>query len=238
MRKKNIPEIEKVACALKKEYKDFDHHNKRNPLDELFFILCSVKRGEKVYLQAFQSLKQEFPRYELLASSSIEKITSAVSWCGLQNQKAAAAKEIIKRLIESFGKPTLAPLKKMSDEECETFLTGLPGIGKKVARCVMLYSLDRQVFPVDSHCWRIARRLGWIKPSGSNGNCSSKGMDRLQEIIPPKLRFSLHVNMLSHGRDVCKEKTPICSFCMISDYCPKIGLNISIMRQISCTRRK
>ena len=154
-------DIEKVALGLKREYKDVAHHNKKNPLDELFFILCSVKRSEKVYIKAYKSLKRNFPRYELLTAVSTNKISSTISWGGLQNQKAAIAKEIIRRLIGSFGRPTLTPLKKMSDEECESYLMSLPGVGKKVARCVMLYSLDRQVFPVDAHCWRISRRLGW-----------------------------------------------------------------------------
>ena len=134
------------------------------------------------------------------------------------------AKEIVKRLIKSFGRPTLAPLGRMSDKECEDFLTNLPGVGKKVARCVMLYSLDRQVFPVDSHCWRIAGRLGW-NGNGCNGSrFSDTAIDYLQDLIPPALRFSLHVNMVSHGRRVCMACSPKCHECVISSYCEKTGI--------------
>lgn len=208
-----------IARSLTRQYNNFAHHNKRNPLDELFFILCSIKRSEKVYLEAFRSLKQNFPRYELLATTSVNKISKVVSWGGLQNQKAGAAKEIIKCLIKNFGRPTLAPLKKMSDEECERFLTSLPWVGRKVARCVMLYSLDRQVFPVDSHCWRIASRLGW-NGNGCNGSrFSDTAMDHLQDLIPPALRFCLHVNMVSHGRKICTALSPKCGDCVIVSYC-------------------
>lgn len=213
-------QLEEVALELKKEYRDFAHHNKRNPLDELFFILCSIKRSEKVYLEAFKSLKRKFPRYELLASATTNKISRTVSWGGLQNQKASAARKIIEDLIGNFGKPTLAPLKNMSDEECERFLTGLPGIGKKAARCVMLYSLDRQVFPVDTHCWRIAGRLGWIG-KGLCGGITDTAVNQLQEIIPPALRFSLHVNMVSHGRKICTAQSPKCHKCVIKAHCQK-----------------
>ncbi len=212
-------QIEKVALKLKKEYGDFAHHNKKNPLDELFFILCSVKRSEKVYLAAFRSLKNNFPRYERLATAPVKKISKAVSWGGLQNQKASAAKEIVKRLIKHFGRPTLAPLKKMSDDECERFLTGLPGIGKKAARCVMLYSLGRQVFPVDAHCWRISNRLSWLSTNKDNGPITNIAMDHLQNRIPPDLRFSLHVNMISHGRKICTARAPRCRDCVIAVYC-------------------
>ena len=221
MSMKYVPRIEKVALELKREYMDFAHHNKKNPLDELFFILCSVKRSEKVYVEAFKSLKQKFPRYELLATASAKKISRAVAWGGLQNQKASAAKEIVKYLIESFRRPTLAPLKKMSDEHCERFLVGLPGVGKKVARCVMLYSFDRRVFPVDAHCWRISKRLGWNKNGRSSNSCADTDMDYLQALIPPPLRFSLHVNMVSHGRKICTAHTPKCRECVIKVFCQK-----------------
>lgn len=224
MRKPPSSHIFKISRKLKKEYKDFVHYNKKNPLNELVFILCSVKRSEKIYLNAYRTLKRAFPKYEKLSDTPVRKLSKAVAWGGLQNQKAMAVKAIIKTLIKKFGKPTLAPLKKMSDEECEQFLSSLPGVGKKVARCVMLYSLERQVFPVDSHCWRIANRLGWNKKTCGNKKCTVKDMDFLQELIPPSIRFSLHVNMISHGRKICTAHSPKCKACVITRYCSKIGL--------------
>jgi len=109
-----------------------------------------------------------------------------------------------------YRKPTLTPLKHMTNNECERFLTSLPNVGKKVARCIMMYSLDRQVFPVDTHCWRICRRLGWIKQTRKGYSCPPRDMDRLQSIIPPDLRYSMHVNLVSHGRTVCTETKPRC----------------------------
>lgn len=136
-------------------------------------------------------------------------------------RKRPVAKGIVERLIKHFGRPTLTPLKKMSDEECERFLTGLPGIGKKAARCVMLYSLDRQVFPVDAHCWRISGRLGWINDKQNDTNITDSAMDHLQYIIPPALRFSLHVNMVSHGRKICSARAPRCRECVIAAFCQR-----------------
>jgi endonuclease III len=134
-------------------------------------------------------------------------------------------KALLTMITERFGRPTLAPLRKMTEVECEEFLCSLPGVGKKIARCVMVYSLNKKVFPVDTHCWRISRRLGWIKSTDKHKFCSSRDMDLLQEIIPPKLRLSLHVNMVSLGRDKCAARLPQCSSCPISEYCPKIDVN-------------
>jgi endonuclease-3 len=216
--------IDAIAKELKQTYKDFYHYNRKNPLDELILILCSVKRGEKVYLRAFKSLKQAFPTYENLYLASAKELTKQIAWGGLQNQKARAIKKIMDVITSKFGKPTLAPLRKMPEDQCEKFLCSLPGVGKKVARCVMLYSFNMKVFPVDTHCWRISKRLGWVKSATKQQFCTSKDMDLLQKMIPPKNRLSLHVNMISLGRDICKARLPKCYSCPISKYCPKTAL--------------
>lgn len=192
----------------------------------MLFIICSVKRSEQVYLRAFKSLKQAFPTYQHLNQASVSQISKQVLWNGLQHQKSRSVKKLITTITDKFGKPTLAPLRKMTEAEAEKFLCALPGVGKKVARCVMLYSLNMQVFPVDSHCWRISQRLGWIKKTSRNKFCSSKDMDSLQEMIPRKLRLSLHVNMVSLGRACCSARLPKCFSCPIMNYCPKIGIGL------------
>ncbi len=217
--KRNIP---RVAQVLKRTYRDFNHYNKKNPLNELLFILCSVKRSEQVYLRAYQSLKKAFPSYKALSQASVEQLTSQVSWGGLQNQKARSVNKLMTTITAKFGRPTLAPLRKMTDADCESFLCSLPGIDKKIARCVMLFSLKRNVFPVDSNCWRIAQRLGWIKGRNRGTYCSSRNMDLLQETIPSNLRLSLHVNLISFGRDICVARLPKCDDCPILKHCPKL----------------
>lgn len=220
----STPHAIEIANILKQKYHDFDHYNQQNPLDELIFIICSSKTDEDKYLSTFRALKREFPRFALLEHASQDKIAEVLAPGGLSNQKAEGIKRIVTAIQRRFGKVTLAPLKNMSDEECELFLTSLPRVGKKTARCVMMYSLKRKVFPVDTHCWRIAQRLGWIDATYSDGRCSQKDMDRLQERIDPSLRFSLHVNFVSLGREICTPRNPRCEACPIERYCPKIGL--------------
>lgn len=224
MKGSTAPYVKDIAIILRKEYQDFSHYNKSNPLDELLFIICSVKRSENVYLRAFKSLKQAFPTFQTLAKASTRDILKKVEWGGLQNQKATSVKQLVQAIEKRFGKLTLAPLRDMTDKECESFLTSLPGVGKKVARCVMLYSLNREVFPVDSHCWRIATRVGWIDASFKSKTCTSQNMDRLQDKVPDKLRYSLHVNMVSLGRDVCNARNPKCHECIIREYCDTRGM--------------
>lgn len=212
-----------VAATLKKHYRDFNHHNLKNPLDELLFIICSTKTAEASYRHTFRSLKETFPTHLQIAEAPAAYIARPISSGGLSNQKARAIRDLLDIIVARFGEPSLKTLRTMSDEDAEAFLLSLPGVGKKTARCVLMYSLGRQVFPVDTHCWRIARRLGWVRPTQKDKHCAPRDMDRLQAKIPPELRYSLHVNMISLGREICKPSSPRCAECPISALCPKIG---------------
>lgn len=121
------------------------------------------------------------------------------------------------RLLQSrFGRVTLAPLRIMSDTEAEAMLLQLPGVGKKVARCVLLYSLHRDVFPVDTHCFRVLKRLGLVPQHLAY----RQAHDALQSAVPKPARRSLHVNLIRHGRAVCTAHHPQCPACPLLQCCP------------------
>src|SRR5205085_1686024 len=106
------------------------------------------------------------------------------------------------RSVGPYGSPpsdlTLDYLRAMSDTEVEGYLTSLPGIGKKIARCVMSYSLGREAFAVDTHVHRIFSHLGLAETRGRKLD-----HDPFQDVVPPRLRLPLHVNLIHHGRAVC-----------------------------------
>jgi endonuclease III len=224
-----MPDPYLISLALKERYHDFSHHNRKNPLEELLFIICSLQTDEKKYRPIFEALRREFPKFEMLAGADISEIARLLAPGGLSNQKAAAIKKNMATIIARFGKATLDPLKKMPEPECERFLVSLFGVGYKTARCVMMYSLGKQVFPVDTHCWRVTQRLSWNLDLRGYGSCHQKEMDILQEKIPKDLRYSLHVNMVSLGREICTPRNPRCTECPLNLYCPKIGV---VRRQI------
>lgn len=220
---RHVPVIARMLTAT---YGDFDHHNLRDdPVGELLFILCSVRTHSAGYTATFDALRSVFPTTDHLLVATIPELVKVLHGGGLAAHKARAIRGTLDGIIARFGRLTLDPLREWSDAACEKFLTTLPFVGKKVARCVMMYSLGRLVFPVDLHCWRISQRLGWIKPTRPDGTCSQRDMDRLQRKLPSGLRFSLHVNMVSHGRLCCIASKPKCSTCPIRAKCPKIGLN-------------
>lgn len=216
--------VVEIAAGLKKQYRNFDHYNLKDPLDELLFIICSTKTEEASYRNSFRALKESFPTHHEIAVANAESIARAIVMGGLSNQKAKAIRSLLDAVVERFGEPSLKPLRLMVDDDAEDFLVSLPGVGKKIARCVLMYSLGRKVFPVDTHCWRIARRLGWVRPTQKDGHCAPRDMDRLQFKIPPEFRYSLHVNMISLGREICTAIAPKCEKCPVADWCHKIGV--------------
>ena len=216
-----------VAERLREAYGDYAHGNKRRAFDELLYILSSIKTTERKHAESYRSLRRAFPTYADVARANEEDLAEALSVGGFQTVKAQTIRRAVDAIVERFGRPTLAPLRQMADDDAERELLALPGVGPKIARCVLMYSLDREVFPVDTNCWRISVRLGWIGAKPGGRQITAKDMDRLQERIPPGSRYSLHVNMVSHGRRVCTPKRPACSRCVLSDLCPQIGVTES-----------
>lgn len=216
--------IQAVARSLTCRYGDFSHGNKANPLNELLYIMCSVQTTRANYERTYSRLKQGFPTAQSLREAAAEDIAKVIADGGLSMQKAMKIKVLLEQITNDFGRPTLAPLRHMTDSQCERYLLSLYGVGKKTARCIMMYSLGRQVFPVDTHCWRVSRRLGWVRRTRPDGSCSPSDMDRLQAKIPSALRYCLHVNMISLGREFCSSATPKCSQCPISTFCKQVGV--------------
>jgi endonuclease III len=129
--------------------------------------------------------------------------------------------KLLHRVRADHGTTSLRWLGRESTSDALAYLTSLPGVGLKTARCVLMYALERPVLAVDTHVWRVAKRLGWIDGGKHPDNRRS---EKLERRIPPGLRYSLHVTMVAHGRRVCRGR-PACHLCVLSDLCPKIGLD-------------
>jgi len=197
--------------------------NKDNPVDELVYIILARKTREGAYQKAYDVLKQRFPTWdELLAAprADVELLTHSG---GLSEKKTKSLFGALAKLRETFGSCTLEPLRGWPDGQLEEFLCSLPEVSRKSAYCVMMYSFGRKVFPVDTHVGRVLSRIGPYRELG----LSLESLDHKQlqtvlaELVPPNLRYSLHVNLLIHGREVCKSPRPACEACEIRNFCSK-----------------
>ena len=216
--------VVEVCGRLAEHFSSSSLGNRKDPFEELVFVLISTKTNERNYARVFSDFRRAFHRRRMLLNASVEEIQSVLAPAGLSRKKAAAIHEIVRRCAEDFGRVTLSPLRGWSNEEAERYLCGLPGVGKKVARCVLMYSFGRSVFPVDTHCWRVARRLGWFADD-VGWRLTPKLEDDLQEIVPPDRRYRLHVDLVRLGRATCLPKNPRCSMCPVENLCAKQGIN-------------
>jgi endonuclease III len=206
----------RVAELLHDTYGSPRHGNKDDPLDELIFILLSQMTTGPSFNRVFDRVKAAYPSWDPLLDMPLDELRALIKDAGLSGQKAPRIQTIFRKLKQDFGAVTLAPLAEMTDAAAEGYLTTLPGIGTKTAKCILMYSLGRQVLPVDTHVWRVTRRLGLIHEITPY----PKVHDELEAVIAPADRYSIHVNGLAHGQAVCIALRPRCEACPLRRLCP------------------
>ena len=195
--------------------------NKPDPTDELVYIILSRKTREGAYQQGFDALKKRFRTWDELLDAPRAEVERLVFSGGLLGKKIISLYGALGKLRETFGTCTLEPARDWSDEKLEAFLCELPEIQRKSAYCVMMYSFGRKVFPADTHVGRVLSRIGPYRELG----LSLEGLDHkklqreLAELMPPNLRYSLHVNLVEHGRAVCRSPRPLCERCELRNLC-------------------
>jgi endonuclease-3 len=192
------------------------------PLDELVFTVLSQNTADVNTERSFAALKARFRRWEEARDADAAQIEAAIALGGLAHTKAPRIKRILEALSERTGRPDLGELSGMSDAEAQGYLTGLPGVGPKTAACVLLFSLGRPVMPVDTHVYRVARRLGIIAGTVT----AERAHPILTELAGPDAAqvYAVHVDFVRHGRRVCHARRPRCDECPLAGLCPSAGV--------------
>ena len=189
-------------------------NNKSDPLDELVFILLSQMTHNVSYERVYDRVKSEITDWQQLLEIPLAKLEGLIVDAGIFRKRAVRLKQIATRIAEDFGRVSLDPLYGYDDERAQNYLVSLPGIGVKSAKCVLMYSLNRQVLPVDTHTFRIAYRLGLVsKNDPAVADCE------LSDVVAPSLRFDFHVNAIAHGRSTCGAREPKCKNCVLFSLC-------------------
>jgi endonuclease III len=208
-----------ASRLLRRQYRSPRHHNKRDPLDELVFILLSSKTTERSYLRTYDALRQRFADWFDLLGSPIGTVASTIHEGGLSVKKERQLRALLAEIDTKLGREAFTKLRNISTPEATRILAGLPGVGLKSARCVLMYSFGREVFPVDTHCRRVMARLGVIRFE----RLTDSVQDRIQEVVPRSIRYDLHVNLVAHGRTVCTARKPRCTACVLNSRCAYFG---------------
>jgi endonuclease III len=213
-------DIRAVCDLLSQQYQMSNLGNKRNALDELLYIILSLRTHELGYSESYRRFKARFPSWTLAATASEDDIRDAIKPGGLAVQKAAHIKQALILIQAEFGEVSLRRLRQMEKADAMRFLLRLPGVGVKTAKCILMFSLGFEVLPVDTHVARVCNRLGWL-----GRGARPKAHEAIEKLIPPELRRRFHVACVMHGRAICRGNHPRCDICCLAKLCPKIGIN-------------
>jgi endonuclease III len=182
----------------------------------LIFILLSQMTTGPSFNRVYHRVKATYPNWESFLAMPLEDIKAVIKDAGLSGQKAPGLQAILQKIKDDFGAVTLQPLADMTDQDAERYLTSLPRVGTKTAKCVLMYALGRQVLPVDTHVWRVTRRLGLV----SEDVPYTKVHEAVEAVVRPGDRYSIHVNGVAHGRALCLALRPRCASCPLRRICP------------------
>lgn len=197
--------------------------NKRDPLDEAIYIILSFQTNLSRVKSTWSALRAAYPSWEAVERAPAPKIARVLREGGLHHQKARTIRRLLSAVRRVGGELALDLLRGMNDANAERFLRRLPGLSWKAARCVLLYSLRRDVFPVDGNTFRILKRSGVLAASAVYRQ--RKLHDALQASVPAARRRSLHVNLVVHGQRTCVPRSPRCPECRLLALCPRVGLH-------------
>ena len=167
--------------------------------------------------RAYQRLVERFPTWETVRDAPLAAIEDAIRPGGLGHIKALRIQAVLRELTARLdGAPlALSLLDAMPVEQAEAYLRSLPGVGPKTASCVLLFSLGRPAFPVDTHVLRVCQRMGLIGPRTS----ADAAHTLLGHAVPGAWKHSLHINLIRHGRQICHAQRPDCPHCPLRAVC-------------------
>jgi endonuclease-3 len=184
-------------------------------LDMLVSVILSQATSDVNSARTFDALKQRFPAWDALLRARASTIADTIRTGGLANQKAAVIKTLLKQIKERNGSLDLSFLRDASAEDAARYLSQFRGIGPKTVACTLLFACGTEIFPLDTHIFRVLRRVGLIP-----AKCSDEFAHALMNRIVPSGKFySLHVNLIRHGRALCRPRDPLCERCPIVEYC-------------------
>ncbi len=184
----------------------------RHPVAELIKTVLSQHTNDRNRDRAFAALRECFPTWAQVRDAPLKEVEEAIRPGGLGPQKAPRIQSILRRLGEP---PDLDWTETAPRAQSLGFLLSLPGVGRKTAACVLIFSWGIPEIPVDVHIHRVGGRLGLFAPGAS----LQRAHEEMLAIVDPEDAYELHMNLIRHGREVCRPQ-PRCTECGLRRMCP------------------
>jgi endonuclease-3 len=188
---------------------------KSDPLAMLINIILSQATSDANSERTFRNLRERFKSWEKVLAADAAEIADAIRLGGLANQKARVIKDLLGQIKASHKTLSLKFVEKMPDEEARDYRQSFRGIGPKTVACTLLFACHKEVFPLDTHIFRVLKRMGILPEKVTD----AKAHRLLDEFAPPGKFYSLHVNLIRLGRKICRPREPLCEQCPLIEYC-------------------
>ncbi len=189
------------------------------PLDELVSTILSQNTNDRNRDQAYQSLRRRFPTWEQVRDAAPPDVVEAIRIAGLANQKGPRIQTVLREITAERGALDLGFLADLTVEEAHTWLTHFKGVGPKTAAIVLVFSLGKPAFPVDTHVYRVSGRIG-LRPEKMS---VEEAHTHLAGLFPPEDYGPAHLNLIRLGREICHARKPDCEACPLKEICQYYG---------------
>jgi len=201
---------------LRETYGPVHRGRKHPPVDQLVATVLSQHTSDSNTEAAFTRLKARFPTWEQVIAADTADIADAIRVGGLANVKAERIPQMLSAVLERRGALEIDFLRDLPLDEAKAWLRELPGVGPKTAAVVLVFALDMPAMPVDTHVYRVSKRLGLV----SGKTSVEKAHDILEGMVEPGNVFEFHMLLIRHGREACKAQRPRCPTCVLREDCP------------------
>ncbi len=185
----------------------------RQPLPELVLTVLSQSTNDRNRDAAYARLRDRLPSWEAVRDADLEEVEEAIRPGGISKVKSRRIQAILRALPHDLD---LSWLAEAPVADARRYLTELPGVGRKTAACVLLFSFGRHDVPVDTHVGRVGTRLRLLRP----GAPFDELHEQMLAITPEGAELELHINLLRHGRRTCHAQRPACPRCALRRMCP------------------
>jgi endonuclease-3 len=188
-----------------------------DPVSTLVATILSQSTSDINTERAFASLRRRFPTWQQVVDADTSDVITAIRSGGLANRKAPRIQDALEEIRDRYGDYTLDELDHLPLDEAKAALTSIDGVGPKTAACVLLFALGRPALPVDTHVYRVAKRLPLIDPD-TNPERAHATLEALMDGDAERT-YRFHVEMIAHGRTLCHARNPKCAICPLRRYC-------------------
>jgi endonuclease III len=185
------------------------------PLDELVSTILSQNTNDSNRDRAFTRLRERFPTWEAVREADEQEVIEALRPAGLANQKGPRIQAVLREISAERGKLDLGFLADLPTEQAHQWLVHFHGVGPKTAAIVLLFSLGKPAFPVDTHIYRVTGRLG-LRPERMTAD---QAHPFLASLFPPETYYPVHLNLIRLGREICHARNPNHALCPLKDLC-------------------